>query len=531
MGRRVLALAVVVVLLCPAAGGSSDSGPGSGRTNVVLTQQALNALKEFKLNNGIASLSSFAHAYYKSGVEKRSSGDRKAAITAFEMASELDPHFLDPHFSLFRAHLFSDPGRAFTELSAVMDITRKDFLAQHFLANNLIVMGYLALFIALALFCIMTAVNHISRLKHALSERWGMALPQPAANWLGVLLVIQPLVWGLGLAGTVLSYNGALWKCTNAREKFFSLLFLLLVLCSVVLASESIRWLPALSLDSPTYASYVVLRGGLNTQTEDALLASLQTEPKNPLYHYAYGTAARRAGRLGIARQELETAARLSPGDAAYLNNLGNVYFNLQNLGSAEQLYLQAIEANPSLPQPHYNLAQVFTKKLMFNEANDAIKKANQLDFELVNDFSLDSREQLNRSVIDAQLPPLRFWRNVSTETRKGYPPSFLASVSSLLGTGTARRGASVLVFYVSCLVAGILVFRNLYTYRCTNCGRVVCRKCMSRIHRKIVCLKCAVAASSMKSEEFTRLLLDNQLRLERKKTRPIFLFFEILVP
>lgn len=240
---------------------------------------------------------------------------------------------------------------------------------------------------------------------------------------------------------------------------------------------------------------------------------------------------ARRAGKLGIARTELETAVRLSGSDPASLNNLGNVYFNLGNLATAESFYRKAISANTLLPQPHYNLGQVFTKRLMFGEADKEFKTANERNPGLINEFSLNSREQLNRSVIDIDPTARDFWSNLLGEKAAAdyvvIPPGILR----LLGIGTARRSMTVFVLFAFSMFGGILAFRNLYTYSCSNCGKIVCRRCLTRVHRKLFCLKCGAAAGALKSEEFTRLLLNNQLRLEARKTRPVSMFFGALIP
>jgi tetratricopeptide (TPR) repeat protein len=507
-----------------------------GQTDAVrppdpLSGESLSALKEQRLNSGITSLSSYAHAYYKIGVEKRRAGNSLKAIQAFQAAGELDPNFPDPHFSLLRAYLFRDPGRVFAELSAVIHILREDFLTQYFFLKNASVMGYLALLAALGMFTVFASVRHIARLKHAVLERLAAEMSSNAAGWVGLFVLLQPLVWGLGVTGTVLCYSGSLWRCMSRREKFFGLFFLALVVATPSLSREMALRFPPIGEQSPTYVSYETLRTGWSQELDNALVRFTEADPKNSFDRFVYGTAARRAGKLGVARAELETAVRLSSNDAASLNNLANVYFNLGNLASAENFYRRAIAADSSLAQPHYNLAQVFTKRLMFGEANRELKMANVADPELTNEFSLNSREQLNRSVIDVDPAASRFWENLLQERAAATPFLLPPAALRILGIGTERRSVVVLFFFVLSMLGGVLAFRNLYTYRCSNCGKIVCRRCLSRVHRKLFCLKCGAAASALKSEEFTRLLLNNQLRLEARKTRPISLFFGTVIP
>jgi Flp pilus assembly protein TadD len=496
-----------------------------------MSDSYLSELNELRLNSGIPSLSAHAHEYYRIGVWARSRGDSETALKAFMAAAELDPNFLDPKYSLARAYVLSDPGRAVAELSAVVDVLRRDFAAQYFLLQNLFAMVFLILAVSLAVFVVMAIVRHVAELRHVVGERLAAEVPPRLAGWLGVFAVLQPLLWGLGLAGTVLCCGGTLWNCMGKREKFFTAVFLALVVSAPFVSGEMGRRFPPLGYGSPTYVSYAALRDGWNDLHEKAVLRSIQRDPGDASHHFVYGTMARRAGRLGIARTELERAVQLSPHDARYLNNLGNVYFNLGDFDTADKCYRKAASMAPSLPEPHYNLAQVFTKRLLFAEANTEIGTAKQLDAELINEFSLNSREQLNRSVIDAVVPAARFWSALRREGAGSEKSEALGPALHLLGLGPERRSITIGFFFALSLVASGLVFRNLKAHRCTNCGKIVCRKCLSRVQKQVYCLKCAVAASSVKSPEFTKLLLANQFQLETRMVRPVSAAAGIALP
>jgi len=517
---------VVVFLLLSLACGCAVAGDAT-----LTSDRHLSELNDARLNSGIPSLSAEAHEYYRLGVQARKEGDSGAALEAFRAAAELDPNFVDPKFSLARAYLFTDAGRSIAELSAVADVLKRDFLAQYFFLQNVAAMVFLILAVALAVFVVMAIVRHVAELRHVVGERLSGEMPPRVAGWLGVFAVLQPLLWGLGLAGTVLCCGGALWNCMSKRERFFTAVFLALVVAAPVVSVQMARRFPPLGYDSPTYASYAALRDGWSDQHERALLRSIQSDPGNPSRHFVYGTMARRAARLGIARTELERAVEFAPDDARYLNNLGNVYFNLGDFDTADKCYRKAVSTDPSLPEAHYNLAQVFTKRLMFAEANSEIGTAKQLDAELINEFSLNSREQLNRSVIDAGIPVSRFWESLRREGARSETSEALEPALRFLGVGRERRSATIAFFFALSLVASGLLFRNLRTYRCTNCGKIVCRKCLSRAQKQVYCLKCAVAASSLKSPEFTRLLLANQFQLETRRVRTVSAAAGILLP
>ncbi|UCF78138.1 MAG: tetratricopeptide repeat protein [Candidatus Eiseniibacteriota bacterium] len=520
------ALSTSVSLSLPAGGQPIGATAGDPLSEEVLTSRA-----ELRLNNGIPSLPPDAHAYYKLGIEERKLGNSSRAILAFRAASESDPYFLDPHFSLFRAFLFRDPGQAMAELSAAARIVRRDFVAQYFFLKNTAVMGWIALLMSVALLTASACLRHVTRLKHALSERLALQIPSRAAGVLAFLAILQPFLWGLGVAGTVLCYSGALWRCLSRRERFFAVTLLLLAVTTPFVSGAVASRFPPLDGGSPTLISYMALHRGWSDELERSLRESLEAAPEEAAYRFAYGTMARRAGKLGIARKELAAAVELSPEDAIYLNNLGNVYFNLGDLNSAEELYDKATRLRPSLPEPHYNLAQVFTKRMAFERANEELERANSIDSELISEFSMNSREQLNRSVIDASVSPRRFWRSLAHEGKDATSADVLMSASGYIGIGTPERSAIIVVLFAVCVVSGFMVFRNFYTYRCSNCGKVVCRKCLKRVHRTIFCEACGSTAGSLKSEEFAKLLFTKQLKAEARKTLPVSLPLRLLFP
>jgi tetratricopeptide (TPR) repeat protein len=528
-GSVIALFLAVLVLNCVVF---TAEGQQSGKvTGDPLSEKALSSIRELRLNSGVPSLTPHAHAYYKVGVAERRGGNSTRAILAFQTASELDPVFLDPHFSLFRAYLLRSPGKALSELSVIVRILRTNFAAQYFALKNTAVMGWIVLLAASALFTAFACARHVARLRHALSERLSIRVPSKAAGVLGAVAVFQPLLWGIGAAGTILCYSGALWKCMGKRERFFGVVLLVLVVSAPYVSGLVASGFPPIDRHSPTYVSYVALQRGWGREVEASLVKLIKAEPDNMIYHFAYGTMARRAGKLGIARKELAAAVELSPESPVFLNNLGNVYFNLGDLETAAELYRSAISLKGAIAQPHFNLAQIFTKRLAFQRANEELTHANRLDSELISDFSMNSTEQLNRSVIDATVAVPRFWSLLRAEGVDASSTGILAGASSLMGIGTVRASATMFILFALSAAGGVMAFRSFYTYRCANCGKVVCRKCLKRAHRTIFCQTCGATASSLQSDEFAKLLFSKQLKIEARKSLPVSLPFRVFVP
>jgi hypothetical protein len=72
----------------------------------------------------------------------------------------------------------------------------------------------------------------------------------------------------------------------------------------------------------------------------------------------------------------------------------------------------------------------------------------------------------------------------------------------------------------------GQMLGRTLATLTCSNCQKVICRRCVHRMQQRAFCDECFAAVKDLKSMEFTRLLLTGRdRRAARRRT-----FWETLV-
>ncbi len=74
---------------------------------------------------------------------------------------------------------------------------------------------------------------------------------------------------------------------------------------------------------------------------------------------YALGRRYRQEGQVADARQALERAQRLEPGNARVLNDLGELHAARGDYAGAQLLFEQAAQLRPDLPQPHRNLGNL----------------------------------------------------------------------------------------------------------------------------------------------------------------------------
>jgi predicted O-linked N-acetylglucosamine transferase (SPINDLY family) len=92
-------------------------------------------------------------------------------------------------------------------------------------------------------------------------------------------------------------------------------------------------------------------------------LQALQYEPENAMGLELSGVLASRLGDVQKAVELLERAAARRPGKAGLLANLGAVYRVAGRLDEAEARYREAIAADPTAVQAHFNLANLLAAR------------------------------------------------------------------------------------------------------------------------------------------------------------------------
>ena len=469
-----------------------------------------------KHDAGITRALAPAQACYRDALAQEAAGNTTEALRLLDAASNFDPDFPDAHFTTARILTFRAPDRAVNELSEAFRILARSYPWQrHLLANAATGLVFVWI-VGLLLAVVGITLRHLPHLFHVTQELLGRrstAVVRGAA----AAVTLSPLLWGLGVVSTAAVYTGLLSFRLSKRELVLVLLFLLSTMGLAAGVAFVAPWAGAPTLEGPSLLVDRAMSAGYDPDLAGALMAWERSDPQEPLYPFALGTIARRTGDLDLAERQLTQAAVLAPKSAWVLTNLGNVYFAREDYARARQTYEAAAQADPSAVEPHYNLAQVYTKQLMFTEASREQSAASGLAFDRVRDFSKWSAPQLNRTVMDADPPETQLWL-LAKDRAAERGTSALAGNPFLVGVTRLSPPAPFGLVFVPGLfliftLVGQVLGRMLATLHCSNCQKIICRRCVKRMQQRAFCDNCFRSVKDLKSTEFTRLLLTRQGR------------------
>ncbi|MFH2054188.1 MAG: hypothetical protein ABIK96_17155 [bacterium] len=293
-------------------------------------------------------------------------------------------------------------------------------------------------------------------------------------------------------------------------------------------------WLVALVLVFP---SWPVLRQAVPTLDPDSevmLLDSACRMPPSPLItaelerRLDEATDQTRRNRLNVAlaiqearRGQYQESSRLfeevlanDPANLAAGVGLGNNTYFRGRLDAAVSIYQRTMEHHPRSGEVHYNLAQVYFKKLFVPEATEAMEMARQSGF----DPGEAAERQAAAGYSPVVYPPLTAgeFRAACRAEAANYPLEItFASWRPLLG-------APPLPLYA--VVGGPLVIALLFMMgrggqkdrkECENCGIPLCRTCCKVRDGAWMCAQCGEIAQRAQSDMILATLLKNRSRSE----------------
>jgi tetratricopeptide (TPR) repeat protein len=115
------------------------------------------------------------------------------------------------------------------------------------------------------------------------------------------------------------------------------------------------------------------------TASATHLTASLGQGPEDANAHYFLGLVAKQQGDIAGATSQMEQSLAVNPKNARALGSLGQLYLQQNDPAKAKAVLEKAIEVDPNEPQNHYELARVYSKLSLKEEAQEQLRMYEKL--------------------------------------------------------------------------------------------------------------------------------------------------------
>ncbi len=484
-------------------------------------------LQNIEWDGGNEEISTF---FYFKGKELLRERERDKGERYLRLARDLNPGELRNHIPLLWIHFATFNQELIDDFSRINRVLREDFKAQHLFVTTLFRSALLCLF-ALSIFLSLgLLLRYLPHLHHRILEILSVlpifrssVTPRSVRSIGGWILLAIPLLWGIPHYVLLLISLLLLWILVSSRKEriLLFLVFLFLIAYPFILKVDSLLLIPL----HPEGELSHLLSTMENERVDLKKLYAQAEERDDPTLYFTIGREERRKGNLIAAKEAYLRGIELDSGSSFFHNNLGNIYFELEEYEKAIKAYEKAISMDPESPLPHYNLSQVYSIQIRLGDATQELEWALELDPRLI---------QAGRRVIDQFLPSSLLWQK-----------TFDNSISqSKMNIANRRYSILPILTLVLSMVGSIFLDRERLTSRCQLCRRPICSRCMKmeggardssalggRTPHSPVCPRCSKTLSTTTSSGFKEQFRDRMRRESEEIRRKRGSVFTLLFP
>lgn len=495
------------------------SGPALQPDGPPANLRDLAAWLDYKVRHHVASLPHEARIFYRRGLLAEQSHQHEEAVRLVRGASELDPSFAAPHFSLASWFLVREPSQMLLQYAAALELLRHDFALQLELAAEAFLIGLEALFLGLLAAGVIIVFLRHRELRHGWCERLGHFLTPGSARLWSWGFLLLPFTVGLGLALPTVAFLGMLWSTLRVRERVLFILLAGAVGTAPLLGGVIGRMSLPLREDAAPFFGVALIENEPYSRARQERLAALAlTHPGDPFVQFGLGWTARHGGDLATAEEAYRHALVAWPDDGRVLNNLGNTLTMQGRLDEALACYQKAVAADPGNAPAHFNASQIYTQRFEYRNATRELSRASAIDFELVKSYQSLATADGWMPLVDQWIEPHTFWTALwnSGVPQAGGAGSLPPAWRPLIECSGWRFSALALLVGLLSVLWGLKQNRSLPLRACSNCGQVVCRRCAERRREHALCPTCAALEARAESPDFARVLLQQHRRRVR---------------
>jgi tetratricopeptide (TPR) repeat protein len=452
------------------------------------------ALRNLQLTWGLSRFPLLSTELMRRGSEAAARGDFSRALPFYDRAVANTPE--SPDALLGRAAIRWQADKR-AVLAVGRDVVRgvlssvRDGRWAERLASNFLLSLQVTWLVAIGALAVIFLLKTHVQFAHDLGERVVPRLPAALQGTLTLLLVLLPLVLGLGLLWSALVALVLIGPHLTRREQMLVSLFV----AGLILLPTGYRWVAAnhVLAGSPELGTArAIAEGARGEGVVRDLQAWIQAAPQAGLPEYYLSLVRKRRGELAEAEGAAGQALQRLPGAGFPLVAQGNLLYLQGRPGEAEAAYRRAAELLPASAAPQLNLVALYTQRLLLDQSKDALTRAQRLDPLTVSLVSELQSAGATTVVLDEPVP----WASLAGSLTP--PPSAVRAVAEGLW-GAPLRGIRL----DQLPLVAILVLAAFWTRvalrsrippvrRCIQCGTPFCSRCQVTLKEKEYCRSCA---------------------------------------
>jgi len=435
--------------------------------------------------------------------------DVRRAASSLESAMLLNPASIPVHLSLAELTLRSEPfaiGKTLRHLGNAARSSTNSFWLSFTLITNLALLVLVVSGAVAVIFFLILLFRYQKQFRHTVEELWGDRLPPQLTGVAGWAILLAPLLLFFGPFWMFAFWLIVLWGYSTRGERIWASLGLLL-LSLLVPALDTVEGTYREVDTSEMRAMSDALHNMVITSERQHLIHQNGAEDghRGPYHHQITLLLAGIHQKQGDYRQAFDRYSTIPAQNNLYpmaMNNMGNIYFQLNEFDLASEHYRKAIDTRPSYAEAHFNLSSAYFQVYDFVRSDKSLELALRLDPLQIG--RLISEGSRGVKVLDYQIPSSFLWDVTLEKLAKNarlHSPWARREMISGQSRNRYARILMVLTALIAPLAGCVLQFfrRNGHGGRlCDSCGQAFCRMCGPENRLQDLCLQCSHLSSRL---------------------------------
>lgn len=441
--------------------------------NMKRIEDEFRRFEEASLNRGIKRPKIYSAALTREGYEYIWNKDPISAIDSFSKAITLDPSNSQAYYGRGEAYLAKSILNIFSWLGNHVQgyfAGFQDFWIKFFRLGNFFFTTIIGLASWFSLLIVVFLLKYQDLFAHDVGELLPFEIHRIVIFMLAWLILIVPLLLGKGFILLLLFWLVLVWVYMQKGEKILAGLFIVLLFLFPVLMRQGASFYEMYSNRS-VHALLGSYYGGWDQNIAQFLVKWSEEHPSDSEPYFLLGMLHRKQGDFYEAKNEYEKAAKLDSSDAKIYNNLGNIYYFLNDYKKAIELYKKSFSYADSAI-PHYNLSKAYLAVFEFTEADSQLTISRQINRELVTEAQRLYAPTPNRKLVDEYIPVEDVWKYFASDVEKNQKRA--EELWSLFISGITLGQTTTIAFIVLALAFGLGFLREKlgYARHCLMCGQ-----------------------------------------------------------